>query len=118
MDHPGVAILAKLVAALERDEATAAQRTAAVLLAVHLFQLDEISKSKCLEIARAAGATEPALDHAIRALQDDWSGDVPPEWEQSPVPLVLPDEAILKMIELVADAPPPTERLREALRRR
>lgn len=102
--HPGIAVLAKLVALLERGAADVAHRRAAVLLAMHLFQLDEISKSKCLEVARAAGSMEPALDDAVRALQDDWSGDVPLVWARSPVPLLL-SEARLAEIALLVQEP-------------
>lgn len=108
--HPGIAILATLVRLIQRKGASADLRRDAVLLAMHLFQLEEISKSKCLEVARAAGSTAPALDDAIRALQDDSSGDVPPDWAQLGVPLPLTDEAITQIgaraseLERVLDA--------------
>lgn len=87
-------------------------------LAIHLFQIDEISKSKYIEVARAAGSTTPAFDAAIRALEDDWSGDVPPEWAQWPVPLLLSEHALVKIAELADELPDPTERLRAAHRHR
>lgn len=101
MDHPGVVILADLVARIARGEASAEQRTAAVALAIHLVQLDVISKGKCVEVVRDAGPTTPVCDEAIRVLQEHSSGDVPPEWAQSPVPLRLSEEALARIATLV-----------------
>jgi hypothetical protein len=103
MDHPGVALFSKFVTLIARGEASTDQRKAAVALAMHLFQLDEISKGKCVEVARDAGPTEPAFDDAVRTLHDDLSGDVPPEWAQSPVPLLLSEERLAESALLIQE---------------
>ena len=55
----------------------------------------------------SASGTSPELDDAIRVLQDDLSGDVPPEWAHSSVPLFLSEESIAEIALLAAKAARP-----------
>ncbi len=73
--HPGVLELARLVAALATSTATLAERERAVALALDLYRIDEISRQKCREVARAAGPTRPDLDDAVRAVDEEPLGD-------------------------------------------
>ena len=109
--------LAALVALLDDHEADDAQRERAVALALHLYAVDEISRMKCLEVARAAGSTTPALDAAVRTVENEWRGEGPPDWAESPVPLRLDEAALAKIAQMVDEPSPPCERLRTAARR-
>jgi len=73
--HPGVLELARLVAALATGSATLAERERAVVLALDLYRIDEISRQKCREVARAAGPTRPDLDDTVRAVDEEPLGD-------------------------------------------
>jgi hypothetical protein len=90
--------------ALEADDG---QREGAVALALHLYAIDEISRRKCLEAARAAGST--TLDAQVSTVEDEI--DPPDEALQ---PLLLADAAPAKISELIRSPPTPSERLRAA----
>ncbi|MEY4513995.1 MAG: hypothetical protein RLZZ450_6117 [Pseudomonadota bacterium] len=73
--HPGILELARLVAALTTGGATSAERERAVGLALDLYRIDEISRQKYREVARAAGPTRPDLDDTVRAVDEEPLGD-------------------------------------------
>jgi hypothetical protein len=116
-EHSGIIELTRLVAELEGNEFAIAARERAVALALHLYAADEISRMKCLDVARAAGSTTPALDAAVRIVENEWRGEGPPDWAESPVPLRLDEAALAKIAQMVNEPRPPCERLRAAARR-
>ena len=109
--------LTALVVLLDDHEADDAQRERAVALALHLYAADEISRMTCLEVARAAGSTTPVLDTAVRTVENEWRGEGPPDWAESPVPLRLDEAALVKIAQMIDEPSPPYERLRAAARR-
>jgi len=74
--HPGVLELAQLVAALAGGGLNATDRERAVVLALELYRIEEISRMKLLEVARAAGPLPPELTTALQAVEDEPLGDV------------------------------------------
>ncbi len=74
--HPGIVELAHLVAKLAGGSANATDRERAVVLALELYPIDEISRMKLLEVARAAGPLRPDLATAVQAVEDEPLGDV------------------------------------------
>jgi len=74
--HTGVVELAHLVAELAGGSANATDRERAVVLALELYRIDEISRMKLLEVARAAGPLRPDLATAIQEVEDEPLGDV------------------------------------------
>ena len=74
--HPGVVELASLVAELAGGSANATDRERAVVLALELYRIEEISRMKLLEVARAAGPLPPELTTAVQAVEDEPLGDL------------------------------------------
>ncbi len=74
--HPGVVELAHLVAELAGGSANATDRERAVVLALELYRIEEISRMKLLEVVRAAGPLPPELTTAVQAVEDEPLGDL------------------------------------------
>jgi len=74
--HPGVVELAHLVAKLAGGSVDATDRERAVFLALELYRIEEISRMKLLEVARAAGPLRSDLATAVQAVEDEPLGDV------------------------------------------
>lgn len=54
----------------------ATDRERAVVLALELYRIEEISRMKLPEVARAAGPLPPQLTTAVQAVEDEPLGDV------------------------------------------
>ena len=74
--HPGVVELSRLVAELAGGSADATDRERAVVLALELYRIEEISRMKLLEVARAAGPLRPGLATAVQAVEEEPFGDL------------------------------------------
>ena len=74
--HPGVVELTLLVAELAGGSANATDRERAVVLALELYRIDEISRTKLLEVVWAAGPLRPDLATAVQAVEDETLGDL------------------------------------------
>lgn len=74
--HPGVVELASLVAELAGGSVNATDRERAVVLALELYRIEEISRMKLLEVARSAGPLPPELTTAVQAVEDEPLGDL------------------------------------------
>ena len=74
--HPGVVELAHLVAKLAGGTVDATDRERAIVLALELYRIEEISRMKLLEVARAAAPLPPELTTAVQAVEDEPLGDL------------------------------------------
>jgi hypothetical protein len=74
--HPGVVELAHPVAKLAGGSVDATDGERAVVLALELYRIVEISRMKLLEVARAAGPLPPELTTAVQAVEDEPLGDL------------------------------------------